>query len=60
MNVTFDLGEEEQFVNISIIDDTIFERTEMFIGVIQFLDGPSNVELQQNVITITIVDNDSM
>ena len=59
VNVTFDLGEVEQFVNISIIDDAIFEGTEMFIGMIQLLDGPSNVELQQNVVTITIVENDS-
>ena len=59
VNVTFDLGEVEQFVNISIIDDAILEGTEVFIGAIQLLDAPSNVDLQLNLTTITIVDNDS-
>ena len=56
--VTFESGDTEQFVNISIVNDDVLEGVEMFTATLTTDD--SNVDISSNdTAFITIVDNDS-
>ena len=56
--VTFESGDTEQFVDISIVDDVVLEGVEMFTATLTTDD--SNVDISSNdTAFITIVDDDS-
>ena len=56
--VTFEPGDTEQFVDISIVNDDVLEGVEMFTATLTIDD--SNVDISSNdTATITITDDDS-
>ena len=56
--VTFESGDTEQFVDITIVNDAVLEGVEMFTATLTTDD--SNVDISSNdTAFITIVDDDS-
>lgn len=58
-NVVFDAEDTRMGVNVSIIEDDIFEYDETLLAILSVPDGERGVALTSNDITnITIIDND--
>ena len=60
-NVTIPTGETSVLLNISIIDDNVFEGNESFSITIDSFSLPSRVLLQPDcMLMVMVVDNDGM
>ncbi len=57
LNEPFDEGTREMSFTVTIIDDNLFELTEMF-SIMVLADDPVIVEITPNVGRIIILDND--
>lgn len=57
--VTFSAGDNEEFVEVMIINDAIYEEEEQFQGILELQSGTTGVVLGlQTVATATIQDDD--
>lgn len=59
--VTFQAGDSEEFVEVLILNDDVFEGDEQFEGILELQPGSSGAVLgQQTVATATIQDDDGI
>ena len=56
MTVTFQAGDDTATVEVTILDDTIIEESEIFTASLSTTE--SNVMLGDDIATITILDDD--
>ena len=56
MTVTFQAGDDTATVEVTILDDTIIEKSEIFTASLSTTE--SNVMLGDDIATITILDDD--
>ena len=56
MTVTFQAGDDTATVEVTILDDTIIEESEIFTAALSTTE--SNVMLSDDIATITILDDD--
>lgn len=59
--MTFAAGQTQAFVEVMIIDDSVYETQECFMAMLELLPGSSGVQLgQQSRANAVIADNDGM
>ena len=56
--VIFTPVQTQQFVDVTINDDSVLEDNETFQGVLSLPSGSNGVSLGDNMATVTILDND--
>ena len=56
--VIFTPVQTQQFVDVTINDDSVLEGNETFQGVLSLPSGSNGVSLGDNMATVTILDND--
>ena len=56
--VTFTPAQTEQFVDVTINDDSVLESNEDFLGLLSLPSGSVGVSLGDRLATATILDND--
>ena len=56
MTVTFQAGDDTATVEVTILDDTIIEKSEIFTAALSTTE--SNVMFGDDIATITILDDD--
>ncbi len=57
VSVTFLPSETEKVVTVNIVDDTVVEDTEVFLGILMAVDT-SAVNITQAMAMVSITDND--
>lgn len=57
--MNFDPNQFQQTINISIVNDDVFESTEQFSATLVLPDTQNGVQLGMDVVYITILDDDS-
>ena len=58
--LTFPSSENELFISIPIIDDSIVENDETFSAMLSLSTPAASVAIQQSTAEVTIINDDSM